>query len=80
MKTITATEARKILYRLLDEVAVTSEPVQITGKRSSAVLVPEQDWRAIQEMLYLLSVPGMRDSIREGLETKLEDCVEELDW
>ena len=80
MKTINATEARKTLYRLLDEIAVTSEPVQITGKRSSAVLVPEQDWRATQETLYLLSIPGLRESIREGLETKLEDCVEELDW
>jgi prevent-host-death family protein len=80
MKTLTATEARKILYRLLDEVAVTNQPVQITGKRASAVLVAEDDWRAIQETLYLLSIPGMRESIREGLETRLEDCVEELDW
>jgi prevent-host-death family protein len=80
MKTITATDARKNLYRLMDEIAVSSDPVQITGRRSSAVLISEADWRALQETLYLLSIPGMRESIREGLDTKLEDCVEELDW
>ena len=80
MKTITATDARRNLYRLMDEIAVSSDPVQITGRRSSAVLISEADWRALQETLYLLSIPGMRESIREGLDTKLEDCVEELDW
>ena len=80
MKTITATEARKNQYRLMDEVSVSSEPVQIAGRRSRAVLLSEDDWRALQETLYLLSIPGMRDSIRQGLATKLEDCVEELDW
>lgn len=80
MKTVTATDARKALYRLLDEVTVTSEPVQITGRRGSAVLVSEDDWRAIEETLHLLSIPGMRESIREGLATPLEECVEELDW
>lgn len=80
MKTISSTDARKNLYRLLDEVAVTSEPVQITGKRASAILVSEDDWRALEETVYLHSQPGMADSIREGLETPLEDCLEELDW
>ncbi len=80
MKTITVTRARANLYRLMEEAAVTSEPVQITGKRTSAVLVAEDDWRAIQETLYLLSAPEMRRSIRDGMETKLDDCVEELDW
>lgn len=80
MKTVTATEARKTLYRLLDEVAVTSEPVQISGRRSNAVLLSEADWRSIEETLHLLSIPGMRESIREGLGTPLEECVEELDW
>ena len=80
MRSIHATEARKQLYRLLDEVTVTSEPVQITGKRSSAVLLSENDWRALQETVYLLSIPEMRHSIREGLETQVEDCAEELDW
>jgi prevent-host-death family protein len=80
MKTITATEARKRLYKLLDEVAVTSEPVQITGRRVNAVLVSEDDWRAIEETIYLASIPGMTTSIRDGMETPLEECVEELDW
>jgi len=80
MKTVTATEARKTLYRLLDEVAVTSEPIQITGRRAAAVLLSENDWRSIEETLHLLSIPGMRESIREGMETPLEECVEELDW
>ena len=73
MRSVHATEARKQLYRLLDEVTVTSEPVQITGKRSNAVLLSEDDWLALQETVYLLSVPGMRDSIREALSTR-KDC------
>ena len=80
MKSIAATKARQNLYRLLDEIAVTSEPVQITGRRASAVLVSEADWRALQETVYLMSVPGMAESIREGMETPLDDCVEELNW
>lgn len=80
MKSVTATEARKNLYRLLDEVAVTSQPVQITGRRASAVLVSEEDWRALEETVYLMSIPGMAESIREGRETPIEECVEELDW
>jgi PHD/YefM family antitoxin component YafN of YafNO toxin-antitoxin module len=56
------------------------EPVQIVGKRSSAVLISEEDWREIQETLYLTSVPGMRESIQKGLETPLKECKEDLDW
>ena len=80
MSTITATEARKRLYTLVDDVAESHDPVQIVGKRNSAVLVSEEDWRAIQETLYLSSIPGMRESIREGLKTPAEECEEELDW
>lgn len=80
MTTITATEARKLLYKLLDEVADSHEPIQIAGKRGSAVLIAEDDWRAIQETLHLHSVPGMKESIVEGLETPVEECEEELDW
>src|SRR5436853_1863747 len=80
MKTITASEARMNLYKLLDETAVTSEPVQITGKRADAVLVSMDDWRAIQETLYLRSIPGMRASIRKGLATPVKECLESLDW
>ncbi len=80
MTTLTATDARKQLYGLLDSVAASHEPVQITGKRQSAVLIAEEDWRAIQETLYLTSIPGMRESILEGLQTPVEKCDQELDW
>ena len=80
MTTITATEARKSLYKLLDEVSESHEPIQITGKRNKAVLISEDDWRAVQETLYLHSVPGMTDSIREGMKTPVEECDEGLEW
>ncbi|MCA9974957.1 MAG: type II toxin-antitoxin system Phd/YefM family antitoxin [Ardenticatenaceae bacterium] len=80
MSTITATEARAKLYSLLDEVAMTHEPILITGKRSNAILLSEADWRAIEETMYLLSVPGMRESILVGLHTPLDDCLDEVEW
>jgi antitoxin YefM len=80
MTTVTATEARKRLYNLVDNVAESHSPVQIVGKRNSAVLVSEEDWRAIQETLYLTSIPGMRESIQEGLKTPVEKCGKELKW
>ena len=80
MPTMTATEARANLYRLLDEVAESHEPVLITGKRANAVLVSEEDWRAVEETLYLLSIPGMRESILEGLATPLEETFNEVEW
>jgi len=80
MTSLKATEARKRLYKLLDHVAESHEPVQIAGKRHSAVLVSEEDWRAIQETLHLTSIPGMRESIIKGMKTPVEKCDEELDW
>ena len=80
MPSINATEARSRLYKLLDEIAESHEPVLITGKRANAVLISENDWRSIQETLYLLSIPGMRKSIREGLTTYVEECLDRLDW
>lgn len=80
MKTITATKARANIYKLIDETAMLSEPIQITGKRSNAILVSEDDWRAIQETLHLVSIPGMKQSIKEGLRTPIEECSEELEW
>ncbi|MCH7859629.1 MAG: type II toxin-antitoxin system Phd/YefM family antitoxin [Candidatus Marinimicrobia bacterium] len=80
MKTVPVTQARSNLYKLLDETAQTHEPVLVTGKRANAVLVSEDDWRAIQETLYLLSIPGMRESIREGLATPLEDTFDAPGW
>ena len=80
MKTIAVTKARANLYKLIDETAASSEPIQIMGKRSNAVLISERDWKAIQETVYLLSIPGMRESIVEGLKTPLGECTEELEW
>jgi len=80
MGTIRVSEARDRLYRLVDEAAESHEPVVITGKRGSAVLVAEDDWRAIQETLYLLSVPGIRESIRAGMATPADECDTEPGW
>ncbi len=80
MKTVTATKARELIYKLIDEANESNQPIQITGKRGNAVIVSEENWRSIEETLHILSVPGMRESIREGLNTSIEDCSEELDW
>lgn len=80
MPTLTATEARAKLYRLIDEAAASHEPVVITGKRGNAVLISEDDWRSIQESLFLLNIPNMRESIQDGLATPIEECSEDIDW
>lgn len=80
MTILNATEARSKLYSLIDEAANTRRPIVITGKRGNAVLISEEDWNAISETLHLLSIPGMRESIREGMETPVSQCSEELDW
>lgn len=80
MTAITATKARSSLFQLLDNVAASHEPVLITGKRGNAVLIAEEDWRAINETLYLLGIPGMRESIIEGLNTPLDQCDDEVEW
>lgn len=80
MDTISASKARAKLYELIDEAAANHAPVTITGKRNNAVLVSAEDWAAIQETLFLLSIPGMRESIREGLETPIDECATELKW
>ena len=80
MTTVNVTEARANLYKLIDDASVSHEPVVITGKRGNAVLVAEGDWNAINETLYLLSVPGMRVSIIEGMQENLEKTSTELEW
>lgn len=80
MTLITATKARSSLFQLLDTVAASHEPVLITGKRGNAVLIAEEDWRAINETLYLLDIPGMRESIIEGLNTPVDQCDDEIEW
>jgi antitoxin YefM len=80
MTTLTASAARSSLFKLLDKTYYSHEPVQITGKRHNAVLVSEEDWRAIQETLYLVSIPGMRESIRLGLKTPVSKLSKKLIW
>ena len=80
MITIPITQARTKLFQLVDDAATSHEPIQITGRRGSAVLVSEEDWRSIQETLYLLSIPGMRESIREGLSEPLSKSSKKLKW
>jgi len=80
MTTLNVTEARANLYKLIDDTTVSHEPVVITGKRGNAVLLAEDDWNAINETLHLLSVPGMRESIVEGMQESIDSAATELDW
>jgi antitoxin YefM len=80
MSPLTVSEARTQLYNLVDDVFLHHEPVLITGKRHNAILVSEEDWSAIQETLFLMSIPNMRESIKHGLETPPDACNRDLDW
>ncbi len=80
MTSLPVTQARAKLYQLMDETADSHEPIQITGKRSNAVLVSEDDWRSIQETLYLVSIPGVRESIRKGMAEPLSKASTKVNW
>ena len=80
MFTLPATKARATLYSLIDQTASSHQPIQITGKRTNAVLVSEEDWSAIQETLYLLAIPGMRESIKESMAEPLAKSKRTLKW
>ncbi len=80
MTILNATEARSKLYGLIDETTASHKPIVITGKRGNAVLVSEDDWNSINETLYLLSVPGLRESIQEGMKQPISECETDLDW
>ncbi|MBF2046383.1 MAG: type II toxin-antitoxin system Phd/YefM family antitoxin [Leptolyngbya sp. IPPAS B-1204] len=80
MNAIPIAQAMAKLYRLVEEATTTHKPILIQGEHSNAVLVSEEDWRAIQETLHLLSVPGMRESIQAGIQTPIEECDEEITW
>ncbi len=80
MQTFTASEARANLYRLIDQAEQSHQPILISGKRSSAVLLSAQDWSAVQETLHLLAVPGMRESIKAGMAEPLEQSAKALEW
>lgn len=79
-KVMSASKARAQIYNIIDETARDHEPILITGKRNNAVLISQEDWEAIQETLYLSSIPGMRESIIEGMKTPIEECTTELEW
>lgn len=80
MTTVTATKARDNLYRLIDEANQSHVPIQITGKRGNAVLVSEDDWRAISDTIHLSMIPGMVESIKEGMNEAIEDCGDSIEW
>jgi prevent-host-death family protein len=80
MTSIPATTARSKLYQLLDDAAASHEPIKITGKRANGVLISEEDWRSVQETLYLLSIPGMRDSIRKGMKEPVRKTSSKPGW
>jgi prevent-host-death family protein len=80
MSTYNVTEARAKLYALVARASAEREPITITGKHGNAVLIAEDDWRAIQETLYLLSIPGMGESIRDGIQESVDACSEEPGW
>lgn len=80
MTILNATEARSKLYSLIDETTSTHKPILIKGKRGNAVLLSESDWNVITETLHLLSVPGMRESVKKGMEEDISECSKELDW
>jgi PHD/YefM family antitoxin component YafN of YafNO toxin-antitoxin module len=72
--------SRTKLYKIIDETLNSHKPVVIKGKRGNAVLLSESDWNAISETLHLVSLPGMRESIQEGLKEEITACSKELDW
>lgn len=80
MSLLTVTEARSNLYKLIDQLAQSHQPIYIKGKRHNAVLIDEEDWTAIQETLYLQSIPGMRESITKGMKTPIDKCKKDIDW
>ena len=80
MTSVPVTKARSRLYRLLDEAATHHEPIKITGKRANGILISEEDWRSVQETLYLLSIPGMRESIRRGMRAPLAKASAKPGW
>lgn len=80
MTTLTATQARANLFKLLDQAAESHEPIQITGRRQNGVLVSEEDFRAMQETLYVLSVPGMKESLLKAKKAPLKSYSKKRPW
>ncbi len=80
MRSVSAEKVKSNFSKILDDVLASHEPIHITGKKAHGILISEEDWRAIQETLFLLSIPKMRESIRKGLKTPVKECATELPW
>ena len=78
MAILNASDARANLYRLIDQTNESHEPIIISGKRNNAVLVSEDDWKSIQETLFLTSIPGVRESILSAMNEPLDESAKEL--
>jgi antitoxin YefM len=78
-KTIPVTDARQNIFNIIEQTIVNSEPIQITSKKGDVVMLSLEDWSSIQETLYLLSIPGMRESILEADKTPLEEWKDAKD-
>ena len=79
-KILSATKVRADIFNLINETAVTHEPIIITSKKHNAVMISQEDWNAIQETLYLTSISNMKESIIEGLNTPIDECDEKIEW
>ena len=80
MNIYTASKARQNFFQLMKEVGESHQPAHIISKDKNMVMISEEDYNAIQETLYLLSIPKMRQSIKQGIDTPLEECEDKLDW
>lgn len=79
-KVITASQARSDIYNLIDETAQSHEPIIITGKRHNAVMVSQEDWKAIEETLYLTAIPNMAQSITDAMNASDSEFSESVEW
>ena len=78
-RAISVSQARTNIFKLIDETNQNHTPILITGKKNDAVLLSLDDWNSIQETLYLNSIPNLKESIVEGLNSPLSQC-EEYEW
>lgn len=75
MSIINATKARANFYKLMEETITSHEPTFITGKKGNVVLISEEDYKAMEETIYLSSIPGMKEKLIEGMNTPLDECI-----
>jgi prevent-host-death family protein len=79
-KVMTVSQARTNIYKIMDETAQTHQPIMITGKRNNVVMISEEDWNAIEETLYLNSITGMANSIKEAMDAPDSEFSEDIEW